>query len=105
MIISMKLHATKEEIDHVRERIEEFGYKVHSIAGEERVVIGAVGQGDVTTCLESLEAMPGVERAVRISAPYKFVSREFRPDKTQIKVHGVTIGGDEFITMAGPCSV
>ena len=44
MIISMRLHATKEEIDNVRARIEEFGYKVHSIAGEERVVIGAVGQ-------------------------------------------------------------
>ena len=63
MIISMKQHATREEIDNVRERIGEFGYKVHSIAGEERVVIGAVGVGDVTACLESLEAMPGVERA------------------------------------------
>ena len=105
MIISMRLHATKEEIDHVRERIEEFGYKVHSIAGEERVVIGAVGQGDVTACLESLEALPGVERAVRISAPYKFVSREFRAEKTRIKVRDVVFGGDEFVVMAGPCSV
>ena len=105
MIISMRLHATKEEIDNVRERIEEFGYKVHSIAGEERVVIGAVGHGDVTACLESLEAMPGVERAVRIAAPYKFVSREFKPEKTQIKVRDAVFGGDEFIVMAGPCSV
>jgi 3-deoxy-7-phosphoheptulonate synthase len=105
MIISMKLHATKEEIDHVRERIEEFGYKVHSIAGEERVVIGAIGMGDVTACLESLEAMPGVEKAMRISAPYKFVSREFRSEKTRIQVRDVVIGGDEFVVMAGPCSV
>jgi 3-deoxy-7-phosphoheptulonate synthase len=105
MIISMRLHATKEEIDNVRARIEEFGYKVHSIDGEERVVIGAVGVGDVTACLESLEAMPGVERAVRISAPYKFVSREFRPAKTEITVRDVTFGGDEFVVMAGPCSV
>src|ERR1700681_4489658 len=105
MIISMKLHATKEEIDHVRERIEEFGYKVHSIAGDERVVIGAVGTGDVTACLESLRAMPGVERAMRISAPYKFVSREFRAEKTRIQVRDVVIGGDEFVVMAGPCSV
>ncbi len=89
----------------MRARIEEFGYKVHSIEGEERVVIGAVGVGDVTACLESLEAMPGVEKAVRISAPYKFVSREFRPAKTEITVRGVTIGGDEFVVMAGPCSV
>ena len=105
MIISMRLHATKEEVAQVRARIEEFGYKVHSIEGEERVVIGAVGMGDVTQCLESLEALPQVEKAVRISAPYKFVSKEFRPHRTEIKVAGATIGGDEFVMMAGPCSV
>jgi 3-deoxy-7-phosphoheptulonate synthase len=105
MIISMTLRATKEEIDHARERIEELGYKVHSSAGDERVVIGAVGTGDVTACLESLRAMPGVERAMRISAPYKFVSREFRAEKTRIQVRDFVIGGDEFVTMAGPCSV
>ena len=105
MIISMRPHATREEIDHVCERIREFGYKVHSIEGEERVVIGAVGVGDVTDCLESLEATPGVERAVRISAPYKFVSKEFKKGRSLIKVNGTEIGGDEFIVMAGPCSV
>ena len=105
MIISMRPHATREEIEHVCERIREFGYKVHSIAGEERCVIGAVGVGDVTACLESLEATPGVESAVRISAPYKFVSREFRKEKTRIRVNGVEVGGSEFVVMAGPCSV
>ncbi len=105
MIISMKLHATRAEIQAVFDRIQEFGYKVHSIEGEERVVIGVVGMGDVTACLESLEAMPQVEKAVRISAPYKFVSREFRPTKTQVRANGTEIGGDEFIVMAGPCSV
>jgi 3-deoxy-7-phosphoheptulonate synthase len=105
MIISMKLHSSKAEIEAVRERIEEFGYKVHSIEGEERVVIGVVGVGDVTACLESLEAMPQVEKAVRISAPYKFVSREFRGSKSQIVANGVEIGGDQFVMMAGPCSV
>src|SRR5690349_241168 len=104
MIISIRLHASKEEVAQVRARIEEFGYKVHSIEGEERVVIGAVGMGDVTACIESLEAMPQVEKAVRISAPYKFVSKEFRREKTEIKVAGATIGGD-FVVMAGPCSV
>jgi 3-deoxy-7-phosphoheptulonate synthase len=105
MIISMRPHAPKEEIDHVCERIREFGYKVHSIEGEERVVIGVVGVGDVTACLESLEATPGVERAVRISAPYKFVSKEFKQERTQMRINGLEIGGSEFIVMAGPCSV
>jgi 3-deoxy-7-phosphoheptulonate synthase len=105
MIISMRRHATREEIDHVCERIREYGYKVHSIDGEERVVIGAVGVGDVTACLESLEACPGVESAVRISAPYKFVSREFKKDHSAMRINGVEIGRDEFVVMAGPCSV
>src|ERR1022692_38116 len=105
MIISMRPHATREEINHVCERIAEFGYKVHSIEGEERVVIGVVGIGDVTICLESLEATPGVERAMRISAPYKFVSKEFRKGRSAIKINGCEIGGDEFVMMAGPCSV
>ncbi len=105
MIISMRQHASREEIDHVCERIREFGYKVHSIEGEERVVIGAVGVGDVTACLESIESAPGVESAVRISAPYKFVSREFKPARSAIKLDGFAVGGDEFIVMAGPCSV
>ncbi len=104
MIISMRLHAAKEEVDAVCRRIEEFGYKVHTIQGEERVVIGAIGTGDVTACLESLQAMPGVENAVRISAPYKFVSREFRPERSRIRVNSAVIG-EEFIVMAGPCSV
>jgi 3-deoxy-7-phosphoheptulonate synthase len=105
MIISMRPHASRAEIDHVCERIEDFGYKVHSIEGEERVVIGVVGVGDVTACLESLEATPGVEKAVRISAPYKFVSREFKKEHSAIRLNGIAIGGDEFIVIAGPCSV
>ncbi|HLH04777.1 MAG TPA: 3-deoxy-7-phosphoheptulonate synthase [Bryobacteraceae bacterium] len=101
----MKLHASKEEVQAVCDRIREFGYKVHSIEGEERVVIGVVGVGDVTACLESLEAMPQVEKAVRISAPYKFVSKEFRPGRSTIQANKTGIGGDDFIVMAGPCSV
>src|SRR5271157_785936 len=105
MIISMKLHATPQEIDEVRNQVAHFGYKVHSIEGEERVVIGVVGVGDVTACMESVESMPQVEKVVRISAPYKFVSKQFRAGKTRVRVNGTEIGGDEFIVMAGPCSV
>ena len=56
MIISMRPHATGEEIDHVCERIREFGYKVHSIEGEERVVIGVVGVG-------RRNGLPGIARS------------------------------------------
>src|ERR1700748_3326481 len=106
MIISMKMHATRQEIDEVRAQVAYFGYKVHSIEGEERVVIGVVGVGDVTACLESVESMPQVEKVVRISAPYKFVSRQFRSGRTRIALtNGVEIGGDEVVGMAGPGSV
>src|ERR1700722_17033491 len=105
MIISMRLHSTPEKIAEVRQQVERFGYKVHSIEGEERVVIGVVGIGDVTACLESVEAMPQVEKVVPISAPYKFVSKEFRTGKTRIKINDLEIGGDEFLVAAGSCSV
>jgi len=105
MIISMKPDATQQQIDHVCERIREFGYKVHSIQGEERVVIGVIGVGDVSACLEAMEVAPGVASAVRISSPFKFVSKEFKPQRTQIPINGVSIGGDQFVVMAGPCSV
>ena len=106
MIISMKMHATRQEIDEVRAQVAYFGYKVHSIEGEERVVIGVVGVGDVTACMESVESMPQVEKVVRISAPYKFVSKQFKSGHTRIALNnGVELGGDEFIVMAGPCSV
>ena len=105
MIISMRPHATREQIEHVCDRIREFGHKVHSIEGEERVVIGVVGLGDVTACLESLEATPGVESAVRITAPYKFVSREFKKEHSPVPVNGLDVGADEFVVIAGPCSV
>ncbi len=105
MIISMKLHSSQAEIAEVCRRVEDFGYKIHTVQGEERAVIAVIGMGDVTACLESLEAMPQVEHAVRISAPYKFVSKQFKPEKTRIKVDKLEIGGDQFIVMAGPCSV
>ncbi|MFN7922450.1 MAG: 3-deoxy-7-phosphoheptulonate synthase [Bryobacteraceae bacterium] len=101
----MQQHSTKQEIDAVCQRITDFGYKIHTIEGAERVVIAAIGVGDVTACLESLEAMPQVERAVRISAPYKFVSKEYKQERTRIPVLGFEIGGEDFVVMAGPCSV
>jgi 3-deoxy-7-phosphoheptulonate synthase len=105
MIISMRRGAPREEIDHVCERIRQFGYEVHSIKGEERVVIGAVGHGDLTRAIEQLEATPGVERVVPISQPFKLVSREFQREKTTIPINGLEIGGSDFTLMAGPCSV
>ena len=98
MIISMRRHASAEEIDAVISRIRDFGYKIHAIEGEERVVIGAIGVGDTSNCIESLSAMDCVEKAVPISAPYKFVSKEFKPAQTVVTVgRDIEIGGSEFV--------
>src|ERR1039457_3228001 len=102
MIISMKLHSSKEEIDQVCERIRDFGYKIHAIEGEERVVIGAVGVGDVTACLESVDAMPQVEKAVRISAPYKFLSKEFHTERSRIRVKGARSAATSSLSWSDP---
>lgn len=102
----MRKNAAREDIDSVIQRIQDFGYKIHTIEGEERVVIGAIGVGDTSACLESLDAMDCVEKAVRISAPYKFVSLEFKKTRTVIRINDrVHVGDSEFVVMAGPCSV
>jgi len=102
----MKLGASKQEIDHVCERLQDLGFKAHVITGVERVVIGAVGSGqNKEQAMESIEAAPGVDSVVAVSQPFKFVSREARAEKTVIKVNGHGIGGNEFIVFAGPCSV
>ncbi len=104
MIVSMRSDATEAEIKRVCVRIREFGYEVQAMPGKQRMVIGAVGKY-VAGTLEALEATPGVEKVVRISAPYKLVSREFHPSSSTVRVAGREFGGDTFGVMAGPCSV
>ena len=105
MIIVMKHGAAEEDLDHVVEVIEELGYKAHLIRGVERTVIGAVGDERGKTRLESLRTLAGVENVVPILKPFKLVSRELKPEDTEIDVDGITVGGREIQIIAGPCSV
>jgi len=105
MIISMKPGASKQQIDHVCDKIVAFGYKPHLIYGETRTVIGAVGSGNNRNALISLENAPGVEGVVPIRQPFKLVGRELKSNRTVIPVGDISIGGSEFIVIAGPCSV
>ena len=106
MIISMIPHATQEQIDHVCDKIKSFGYSAHPIYGQERVVIGAIGSGkDKDRIIEVMESVPGVESVIPILQPFKLVGKELKKEKTVIKMDGFTIGGDQFVVMAGPCSV
>ena len=104
MIVVMKTTATKKEVDALMDRVIDEGCKVHPIFGTERVVIGVIGDG-TTIERQQIARMAGVEEVVPISKPYKQASREFHPQNTIIQVGNVTIGGDELVVMAGPCSV
>ena len=105
MIVNMSRNATEEQIEHVIERIKECGFQPHVIRGAERTVIGAVGSGGRRAELEALQAAPGVEELVPISQPFKLVSRQLYKERTVVDVGGVKIGGEQYIVMAGPCSV
>ncbi|MFQ5881240.1 MAG: 3-deoxy-7-phosphoheptulonate synthase [Candidatus Methylomirabilales bacterium] len=105
MIIVMQAGAPEEQLQEVLRRVEELGYRTHLIRGTHRNVVGAVGDERGKARLQSLEALPGVESVVPILQPFKLASREFRPQKTVVKIGEVEIGADRLAVMAGPCSV
>src|SRR5687767_11514346 len=106
MLIIMKAGASPEEIENVARRVREMGMVPHSIPGTTRTAIGITGNPpdlDPTP----FESLPGVLQAIRVSKPYKLVSRETKAEDTVVKVaaRGIAIGGRELVIMAGPCSV
>ncbi|GFN23459.1 3-deoxy-7-phosphoheptulonate synthase [Thermanaeromonas sp. C210] len=104
MIVVMQGGAKEEEIEAVIKRLEEAGFKVHLSRGVVRTLIGAIGDKSRLE-LQSLEAMPGVEKVVPILKPYKLAGREFKPDDTVVQVGKLRIGGPEIHLIAGPCAV
>lgn len=105
MVIVMEAGADEPQIEKVIERLTELGFDAHRSSGAERTVIGAVGGSATGVDPRELEILGGVKEVVRISKPYKLVSRSFRPEGTVVDVGGVKIGGNEVVVMAGPCSV
>jgi 3-deoxy-7-phosphoheptulonate synthase len=100
----MKSEATRSEVAHVLEIIETLGFRAHEIPGENRTAIGITGnRGSVDPA--HFENLPGVADAIRVTKPYKLISKELRPEKSVIKVGNASIGGDELAIIAGPCAV
>ncbi len=104
MIVVMQKGATKEQIDHMVERVESFGLKSHVIVGTERTVIAAIGEKREET-KQALESGSGVAEVVPILAPYKVASREVKPESTQVVVRDLRVGAGSLGIIAGPCSV
>jgi 3-deoxy-7-phosphoheptulonate synthase len=104
MLIVMKMDASPEQIEGVVNKAEGYGLKAHPIPGAQRTAIGITGNlGSIDRGM--FESLTGVLEVIRVSHPYKLVSREFKPDDTLVEVRGVTIGGPNLVVMAGPCSV
>ncbi len=104
MVIVMQLGATEEQIQHVVDRLHEFGLREHISRGEERTLIGAIGDERVLRTIP-LQAVPGVEKVMAVLDPYKLASRNFQSEDTVININGVEIGGKKIVVMAGPCAV
>ena len=96
MMIILRTDATQDQIAAVVGKIEANGLHAHLSRGAERTVIGAVGDGRPIIPDQFLR-LPGVDRVVPISRPFKLASREFSPQNTVFPLDGVQIGGDEVI--------
>ncbi|HJT00502.1 MAG TPA: 3-deoxy-7-phosphoheptulonate synthase [Terriglobales bacterium] len=106
MLVVMKAHATEEEIRAACQKIESMGYRAHPIPGAQRTAIGITGnQTEVEP--GTLEEMPGVQEVIRVSKPYKLVSRDIKEENTVITFAGTdaSIGGRTLAVIAGPCAV
>jgi len=104
VIVVMKPGASREQIDHMVERIQSLGLKAHVIVGVERTVIAAIGEKR-SDMKDSLATGPGVADVIPILAPYKMASLELRPERSVIRAGSLTVGGKHIGVIAGPCSV
>ncbi|MGI9039709.1 MAG: 3-deoxy-7-phosphoheptulonate synthase [Gemmatimonadales bacterium] len=105
MLIVMRHDAPEEDICRVVAAIEEMGYQARPMPGKQRTTVGLVGN-DGRVDGSRLAALSGVQEILHVTKPYKQVSREWKAEPTVIRLSGgLSIGGDEVVVMAGPCSV
>ena len=104
MVISMRSDATEDQIQSVIKRLSELDLDAHRSTGLKRTIIGVIGD---VSALDSrdFEILDGVDEVLRISAPYKLASRQFKPDNTEVRIGDIIIGSREVVIAAGPCSV
>jgi 3-deoxy-7-phosphoheptulonate synthase len=106
MLVVMQAHATEAQVRAVCQKIESLGYRAHSIPGAERTAIGITGnKGEVEP--GTLDEMPGVQEVIRVTKPYKLVSRDIKEENTVIRLaqSDATIGGPTLAVIAGPCAI
>ncbi|MCR5725285.1 MAG: 3-deoxy-7-phosphoheptulonate synthase [Treponema sp.] len=108
MIIVLKNGITEAEKANIKNVLSEHKFKLNELKGEESTVLAAVGKLAMDT--REVEVLPGVERVIPISKPYKLASREFKPENTIIEIPNnrgqiIRVGGSRVVAIAGPCAV
>src|SRR3989339_1785662 len=104
MVVVLDKNVSDTQIENVIKHLENFGFAVHKSTGVEQIVLGAIGvKPDFDT--RKVKILEGVVEVYRITEPFKLASRSFKKDDTLIKIKDVTIGSNEVVVMAGPCSV
>ena len=91
--------------ERVVEIIEKLGFKPHDDAGRKAARRSASPAINGAVDPAHFENLPGVAEAIRVTKPYKLISKDLRPEKSVIKVGNATIGGDELAIIAGPCAI
>ncbi|MCX7678856.1 MAG: 3-deoxy-7-phosphoheptulonate synthase [Spirochaetes bacterium] len=104
MLIVLKPDVTQEEIDHIVAKIRSLNLEPYVSKGMYRTIITIIGDEDILR-EQPFEAIAGVESVKPILRPFKLVSRETHPDRTEVEVGNVKIGGDKIVVIAGPCAV
>jgi len=104
MLIVMKSDASQADIDRVISVIEGLGLRGHALPGENRTAIGITGNRFAIDPAH-FENLPGVSDAIRVTKPYKLITRDLRPEASTVKVGNASIGGRELALIAGPCAV
>jgi 3-deoxy-7-phosphoheptulonate synthase len=104
MIIIMEMKTAQENIDTVITRVEKEGFRAHVSKGEERTIIGIIGD-ERKLDRGAISRMNGVDRVVPVLRPFKLASRDFQPEDSKISINGHVFGDKKVIVMAGPCSV
>ncbi|MCK7582446.1 MAG: hypothetical protein MZV65_47255 [Chromatiales bacterium] len=104
MVIVMQEKASAKQIAGAVARVEALGYRAHLVQGEERTIIGVIGD-DRPIERSAFELLDGVEKTVPILKPFKLASRDMQAQDSIVSLNGVKIGGPRIVIMAGPCAV
>ncbi|GLI35356.1 3-deoxy-7-phosphoheptulonate synthase [Desulforhabdus amnigena] len=103
MILVLSKGISREEKEQLKDMLRSEDYLIKEIEGVEETILGVVGK--IQRDIRYFETLPGVDKAIPISKPYKLVSRELHPKPSIIHVGDVAVGGDRLVVIAGPCGV